>query len=412
MTTFVQYTEPELDTADADIIRATLPLIGVHIDSITTAFYRRLFDDHPELLRDLFNRGNQAAGSQPKALAASIAVYATYLIDPELPHPAQMLSRIAHKHVSLGVTAAQYEVVHDNLFAAIVEVLGVDVVTAPVAQAWDRVFWMMAGTLIAEEDRLYADAGVAPGDVFRDVMVVARQDDTFGVAVFAVESMDAAKPLPSFVPGQYVSVGVQLDDGARQLRQYSLVGAPAEGRLAFAVKRVDAANGCPAGEVSGYLHEYFDVGDQLQITVPFGDLTVEPSATTPLILISAGIGTTPMIGVLEHLVAHNPNRPVQVLHADRTPESHPLRDRQRVLVSRLSAGTKSLWYTGGGDGARTGRMDLSDVKLLPGADVYVCGAPDFLESVRAQLVAAGVRPERVHLEQFTPTDWRLPSCPA
>ena len=129
-----------LDPAHADVIRATLPLVGANIDTITTNFYARMFEARPELLRNLFNRGNQAQGAQQRALAASIATYAAHLVDPDLPHPEQLLSRIGHKHASLGITADQYSIVHEHLFAAIVEVLGAETVTADVAEAWDRVY--------------------------------------------------------------------------------------------------------------------------------------------------------------------------------------------------------------------------------------------------------------------------------
>src|SRR5262245_1096514 len=113
-------TAAELEPAHAEIIRATLPLVGAHVEEITVEFYRRMFGRHPELLRTLFNRGNQAQGSQQRALAASIATFATHLVNPDLPHPSELLSRIGHKHASLGVTADQYPIVHEHLFAAIV----------------------------------------------------------------------------------------------------------------------------------------------------------------------------------------------------------------------------------------------------------------------------------------------------
>lgn len=149
-----------------------------------------------------------------EVIEASIATYATYLVDPALPHPRELLARIGHKHASLGVTPAEYHVVHENLFAAIVEVLGADTVTAPVTAAWDRVYWLMANTLIDLESELYRAAGVEPGEVFRDVRVVQRIDDAADVAVFVVESADPQQPLPDFLPGQYISVGADLPDGA------------------------------------------------------------------------------------------------------------------------------------------------------------------------------------------------------
>ncbi|MEV0292632.1 globin domain-containing protein [Nocardia sp. NPDC050710] len=402
---------PELEPHHAELVRATLPLVGAHVDEITTVFYRTLFGNHPELIRDLFNRGNQAQGDQPRALAAAIATFAGYLVDPELPHPAAMLSRIGHKHASLGVTAEQYRVVRDNLFAAIVAVLGADVVTDAVAAAWDRVYWLMADALIDLEKQLYVQAGVEPGDVFRAATVVSRIDDPAGVAVVTVESADPSVALPEFIPGQYISVGVRLPDGARQLRQYSLVNAPGDGTLAFAVKRVAAATGCPAGEVSTWLHDNVGVGDELEITLPFGDLTIDTDAITPLVLISAGIGATPMIGILEYLAAHAPHRRTLVVHADRSPRTHPLRARLRELGTRLEAMTLELWYEERTEGAHHGLLDLSALELPADADVHVCGATGFLQSVRNQLRDAGIPEHRIHIEQFTPTDWRLDSCP-
>ena len=135
----------ELSEEHATVIRATLPVIGAHIDEITPVFYRTMFADNPELLRDTFNRGNQKLGAQQRALAASIATFATLLVDGR--SPVDMLSRIGHKHASLGITPDQYQVVHDYLFGAIVEVLG-EAITPEVAAAWDEVYWIMAAVLV------------------------------------------------------------------------------------------------------------------------------------------------------------------------------------------------------------------------------------------------------------------------
>ncbi|GAA3492180.1 hypothetical protein GCM10018987_62630 [Streptomyces cremeus] len=112
----------------AATVRATLPAVGAAIEDITALFHDKLFAARPELLRGLFNRGNQAAGTQRRALAGSVAAFAAHLVDRPDGRPDAMLSRIAHKHASLGVTAGQYRVVHQHLFAALAEVLG-DAVT-------------------------------------------------------------------------------------------------------------------------------------------------------------------------------------------------------------------------------------------------------------------------------------------
>ncbi|MGK2868113.1 MAG: globin domain-containing protein [Mycobacterium sp.] len=373
----------DLEPAHAEMITATLPLVGANIDAITRSFYQRLFEAHPSLLRNLFNRGNQAQGAQQRALAAAIATFATHLVNPDLPHPAELLSRIGHKHASLGITADQYPIVHEHLFAAIVEVLGADTVTAEVAEAWDRVYWIMADTLIDMERALYAEAGVSDGDVYRRAQVISRVDDPSGAILVTVGGLDI-----DFAAGQYVSVGVTLPDGARQLRQYSLVNKAGNGELTFAVK--------PAGEVSGWIRDNLRVGDQLDVTLPFGDLPAPPPGV-PLVLISAGIGITPMIGILETLPS---DARVQVLHADRSDQTHPLRGRQHELVAQLPHATLQLWYED-----REGLLSLDGIELPEGAEVYLCGADGFVRAVREQLAGRGVA--RVHCELFSPNDWML-----
>lgn len=397
----------ELEAHHADVVRATLPVIARHIDDITTLFYKSMFTARPELLAGLFNRGNQAQGAQQRALAASIATFATHLVDPALPHPREMLTRIGHKHASLGIVAEHYPVVHKHLFAAIVDVLGTETVTAEIAAAWDRVYWLMADALIEIERALYTAAGVEPGDVFRETVVTERTDDPSGVVTFVVEAADPADPLPDFIPGQYVSVGATLSDGARQLRQYSLVRAPRDGRLAFAVRPVAATTDHPAGEVSNWLATHTAVGDNLTITLPFGDLTIDTSATTPVVLLSAGIGITPMIGILEYLAAGTSQRQVLVAHADRSPDTHPLRTVQRGLVDLLPNADLELWYEQPADDGRPGTLTVSALDLPAEADIYLCGGAGFLQSLRAQLTAAGVSPTRVHFELFSPDDWLL-----
>ncbi|GAA3352980.1 hypothetical protein GCM10017744_004280 [Streptomyces antimycoticus] len=110
------------------IIKATLPLVGAHIQEITTRFYAHLFSTHPELLDGIFNRGNQAKGTQQQALAGSVAAFASALVNTPDRLPENLLARVAHKHASLGIAPDQYQVVHDSLMWAIADVLG-DAVT-------------------------------------------------------------------------------------------------------------------------------------------------------------------------------------------------------------------------------------------------------------------------------------------
>ncbi len=191
-----------LSTQSAHVVKATLPVIGGAIGEITPIFYKRMFAAHPELERDLFNRGNQAQGDQQSALAGAIAAYATLLVAEDGRDPLEVLARIAQKHASLGIAEDLYPVVHEHLFAAIVEVLG-EAVTPEVASAWDEVYWHMAKALITIETGLYAESGVAFADVWRTLVLRRRLQESPDTVSFVLGTSDGSA-LPQARPGQYV----------------------------------------------------------------------------------------------------------------------------------------------------------------------------------------------------------------
>ncbi|MBP0458298.1 globin domain-containing protein [Streptomyces montanisoli] len=400
------------DTSTATV-RATLPAVGAAIGEITELFYEKLFAAHPGLLRDLFNRGNQAAGTQRQALAGSIAAFATHLLEHPDTRPDVMLGRVAHKHASLGVSPTQYPIVHEHLFAAIGEVLG-EAATPEVAEAWDEVYWLMANALIAIESRLYQGQEVLTGGTWREWEVIGRSEETADVASFLLRPLGGAAPQP-FRAGQYVSVQVELADGARQIRQYSMVGAPDAAVRQISVKREHGGEETPAGEVSNHLHDHVHVGDRLRVSAPFGDLVLDEGALgataggaqqRPVLLASAGIGVTPMLSMLHELNAREHTAPVLVLHADRSPAEHALRADQSALAGKLADGRVAYWYEeAAGENDRAGRADLADLEVPDGTIAYLCGPLPFMRAVRGQLLAKGVPAADVHYEVFGPDLW-------
>ncbi|PNG90388.1 globin domain-containing protein [Streptomyces malaysiensis] len=394
-----------LSPESAAVVRVTLPTVGGALDEITARFYGTMFAEQPELLDGLFNRGNQASGEQRRALAGSIAGLARALLADPGARPDALLSRIAHKHATLGVTEDQYTIVHKYLFRAIGDVLG-DAVTPEVAAAWDEVYWLMAGALIAQEARLYHEAQVDPRDPWRRWTVVERREETPDVVSFLLRPADDG-PLPRARAGQYVSVRALMPDGIHQTRQYSLSNAPGDRLRRITVKRVASVADAPEGEVSNQLHRTVGVGDELTLSAPFGDVVLD-DADTPLVLVSAGIGCTPMVGMLEHLAATGSSRPVWVLHADRTPAGHALRADTRRLVDQLPGAKAEFWYeqdAAAEPGSRTGLMDPDDLDLPADADVYLCGALPFMRAVRTRLLRAGVPARRIRYEVFGPDLW-------
>ncbi|MER6784544.1 globin domain-containing protein [Streptomyces sp. NPDC000658] len=399
-----------LSAPSVPIVRATLPAVGASLGAITELFYRRLFEEHPDLLRNLFNRTNQASGAQRQALAGAVAAFATVLVERPGERPDAVLGRIAHKHASLGVTADQYTVVGRHLTGAVAEVLG-DAVTPEVAAAWDEVYWLMANALIALEARLYARAQVDDGQVWREMEIAERTEESVDAASFVLRRPDGL-PTEPFAPGQYVSVQVELPDGARQIRQYSLSAAPGHKTWRITVKRERSADGgLPEGEVSSWLHAHARPGHVLRVSLPFGDLVL-PRDDSPLLLASAGIGVTPLLSMLDHLGDVCPHRPVTVVHADRSPAHHAHRDEQAELADRLPHSTVHLWYESGAEAAggprrhvHAGRADLGGLPLLPDTTAYLCGPLPFMRAVRGDLLARGLSPAAVHYEVFGPDLW-------
>jgi nitric oxide dioxygenase len=238
-------------------------VVGEHIQKIAARFYERLFTAHPSLLDGTFNRGNQHDGSQQQALAGSVAAFATGLVTSDSA-PEKLMSRIAHKHASLGIKPEQYQVVHDELMGAIVDILG-DAVTPEVAAAWDEVYWLMANALINQERGLYSARGVKPQTVWRDWAVEKKIPESPDVMTFVFKRIDD-RLVKTSLPGQYVTVQMPMPDGVRQPRQFSLTRADDGQHRQISIKRVRGA-GKPDGEVSTLMCDTLQVGDVVTMSL-------------------------------------------------------------------------------------------------------------------------------------------------
>jgi nitric oxide dioxygenase len=390
------------------IVQATLPVVAENIQEIAKRFYRHLFANHPELLDGTFNRGNQVHGAQQQALAGSVAAFADALVNtPDRP-PVHLLSRIGHKHASLGIRPDQYPLVHDSLMWAIGNVLG-DAVTAEIAAAWDEVYWLMAHTLINQERGLYSARGVTPQTVWRQWEIEEKIKETEDVVTFVVKRIDD-RLVKTSLPGQYVTVQMPMPDGVRQPRQYSLTRADDGRHRQFSVKWVHGG-GQPDGEVSTLLHNSVTVGDVLTMSLPYGDVVLDDSGH-PVVFASAGIGITPMAGMLSHLVTAGSHLQIMLLHADLNEESFALRGQVLHDVDALPNASIYVWYEQGAEsrmpvnGVFQGFMDITQVNLPDDAVYYLCGPLPFMQAVRSTLIERGVPPQEIQYEVFGPDLWQ------
>lgn len=391
-----------LSEAARPYIDASVPVLREHGVAITTHFYASMFAAHPEL-KNIFNMGNQAAGVQQQSLAAAVFAYAANYRNPDALTP--VVERIVHKHASLGITAEHYPIVGKHLLDAIQAVLG-DAATPDLLAAWGEAYGVLANVLIEAEKKLYAAAGVTPGEL-QTLVVKEVREESANVKSFYLQTVDGKSP-GHFLPGQYISVAGNVD-GLRQLRQYSLSDAPDQSWWRISVKREDETQ--PAGRISNWLHDSIKAGDTLQTSVAFGDFKPAIEGEDPIVLLSAGVGITPMISVLNTLAARNPNRRVVFAHAARHGGHHPLRGDVRNARTRLKAMSEIQFYENpqaadqaGVDYQHVGRMSLSKLGLdqFPEANIYLCGPSAFMQDQWKQLVGAGIAPSRIHREVFGP----------
>lgn len=396
----------QLSPGSETIVAATAGVVAEHAEEITSVFYPAMFAAHPELLR-VFNRANQAIGEQPKALAASVVAFAVQLIDPNAPDFSPVMRRIAHKHVSLGIKASEYTIVGKYLMDAVGTVLG-DAITPEVRMAWEEVYWLFGTTLIAEEARLYALGGTDPEHPWRRYRVVERFEESG--EVFSLLLAPVTGEVPSHHTGQYVAIAVDLPDGSRQPRQYTISSGPRGDSLRVTIKRVRGVDDAPDGQVSTWLFHHAVPGMLLDVSQPAGDVVLD-DADAPLVLVSAGIGITPVAAILEDLSRRQPGRTVRLFHADRAHDTHALYSSLRRQVLAMEDASAQNWYEQDADAAPTlrpalgGFMDLTEVDLPDGATVFMCGPLPFMQAMRGQLIARGVPADRINYEVFGPDLW-------
>jgi nitric oxide dioxygenase len=388
-----------ISAASRPYIDASVAVLREHGLTITTEFYKRLFDAHPEL-SNLFNMGNQANGAQQQSLASAVFAYAANIGTPEALGP--VITRIVHKHVSVGIRAEHYPIVGQHLLGAIAHILG-DAATPELIAAWAEAYGSLAKLFIDAEKNMYAAAGIEPGQT-RAVRVTEVTQQGSQVKSIRFVAEDGA-PLPAFKAGQYVSVTVDFGDGRSQMRQYSLSDAQGDS-MRISVKREIAGDAAPAGEVSNWIHANVAVGATLLVSPPCGEFAIDTESDEPVVLLSAGVGITPMIGALNRIAQVNPKRYVIFGHAARDGAHQAHRDdiaAARAAMPNLRVVTFYEKREGAAE-ALEGLMTLDALPSWPRTetDVYLCGPLPFMQAQWVALMKAGVPPARLHREVFGP----------
>jgi ferredoxin-NADP reductase/MOSC domain-containing protein YiiM len=249
----------------------------------------------------------------------------------------------------------------------------------------------------------------APG--FRPLAVTAINHESADVLSLTMQSPDS-QPLPAALPGQYVVLRLQRTTGFPPLfRSYSLSGPPSAERYRISVKIE------PNGTAGTYLREHVRVGGTLDVSSPRGSFILQ-SGERPVVLLSAGIGATPVLAMLHALVAARSTQRVLWLHAARDRQHHPFAAEVRRLILALMHGRSYVCYSRPGSQDRirddfdgTGHLSRSvfdEAGVPPEADVYLCGPARFMADMKEALATFGVAPERIHMEIFNGSESMTP----
>ena len=417
-------------------VKATVPVLKQHGEAITTIFYQNMLRENEEL-RNIFSKTSQDTMRQPRALATSVLAYATYIDD--LGKLTAAVERIAHKHVSLQVTPAQYDIVGKYLIQAIGQVLG-DAATPPIVEAWTAAYSALAALFIGLEGKMY-QANAAEGWVgWRKFRIARKVTESSNIASFYLVPSDG-RPLPRFKPGQYVSLQLHVPQlGYLQSRQYSMSEAPRGSgdvdHYRISVKRDDGDKPGVPGIISNMLHNDYKEGDEVELSHPQGEFFVDPHDTSkegvPLVLISVGVGATPLMSILESLSATrngdgdgdgvskpSVKRPIAWVHSSRSKDAQLFREAVQQIVrdndnvsahiflrTLTPADQEGVDYTFGEMRLNLDKIDGNRDLHLDDArtEYYICGPEDFMIDVRRVLTGKGVDKSRIHLELFATGD--------
>ncbi|MFW2094824.1 NO-inducible flavohemoprotein [Acinetobacter sp. ULE_I057] len=389
-----------------DLVKATVPVLRENGVALTGYFYNRMLGNNPEL-KETFNMGHQRSGAQAQALAGAVLAYAENIEDPSVLLP--VVELIAHKHVSLNIQAPDYNIVGENLLHSISEVLTISM-EDPLIDAWAAAYGKLADLFISTEKAIYEQHQQTQGSWlgWRKFKIVKKANESEEITSFYLAPVDGGT-LPKYEAGQYISVRVFVEAlGLKQPRQYTLSTSPQIDYLRISVKREDEKGDLASGWVSNTLHGLAE-DSEIEVSAPTGNFYLIDSSKRN-VFISAGVGLTPMIAMLNQLVTLDMPQPASFIHACRSSQVHAMKQHiqeQKTKFPRLSTFTAYEFpHSGdviGEDYDVAGRLDLAtlDTALLPPhADYYLCGPIPFMQQQHQALVARGIKPEQIHSEAF------------
>lgn len=397
-----------MNNEQKQFITATVPILKEHGVLLTKHFYNRMFTHNPEL-KNMFNMGNQESGKQQTALAMAVLAYAENIANPGILMP--VVDRIGHKHVSLDIRPEHYQIVGKHLIASIKEVLG-EGATPEILDAWTAAYQQLADLMSGHEAGLYhKKAGQLHGWTgWRPFVVREKIVESAEITSFHLYPADGGQ-IMTHVPGQYISIRTFIPElNINQARQYSISSKPNTDYYRISVKREKGAALDTNGLISNRLHDFVSLGDNIDLTAPAGDFKLDNRLEAPIVLISGGVGLTPMISMLQNLLENEFSHPITWLHGCRNREVHAFKSELDEIVNAYNHVEQVIFYDTATDmdkseGIKEGFLDLDNVDVLPihpATKYYVCGPAGFIKKQYTDLTERGVPKASILFEEFGP----------
>jgi nitric oxide dioxygenase len=367
-----------------------------------------MFGNHPELL-NIFNHANQKQGRQQRALAGAVYAAAMYIDNLEAILP--VVEQIANKHRSLGIKPEHYPIVGKHLLLAIKDVLG-DAATEEIMDAWAEAYSIIADAFISVEAKMYDEAANQHGgwEGFRSFIIDRKVKESDVITSFYLKPEDK-QAIASFSPGQYISIKLEINgEKFTHIRQYSLSDAPGKDYYRISVKR-EAGTNNPDGKVSNYLHDQLNEGEIVNISAPAGDFILDLESNKPVVLLSGGVGLTPILSMLKTVTEVQPDRDVTFIHAAQNSSVHALKQEVEEISNNEKVKTYVFYDTPTEEDRINKNFDvegyvtkewLKNNTDINSADYYFCGPEPFMKAINNALVKLGVNEGRIHFEFFGP----------
>lgn len=397
-----------MNSNQKELIKATIPILRASGEDLTKYFYNRMFTNHPEL-KNIFNMGNQANGRQKSALANAVLAYAENIDNPAVL--INVLKGIGAKHVSLNIQPEQYKIVGANLIGSIGEVVG-EAATSEILEAWTAAYYELAQIMIDLEKEMYQEniAKTGSWNGWRKFVIKKIVEESTEIKSFYLYP-ENGKEITNYHPGQYISVQVYVSElELLQPRQYSLSSAFNSEYYRISVKKESGIAPNPSGFVSNTLHSKSE-GDTISVSAPAGLFHLEKDSKNPLVLISGGVGLTPMLSMLETNLNNIQHKKTIWIHGCRNQSVHAFKDQITTLKEEAKHLETFTFYdtleddNNIQDEVIQGRVDLHKCKdsiLLDQAKYYICGPEMFIKTQYEALVNLNVSQENIFYEEFGP----------